>query len=174
MNITCKKIQIESTKYDGTPRSMCEGRLVSFDGSAVRVFIPKGTPEYSAKANEYVDTSDNVLDIYFTDRWYNVYLNYEGQSNLWYCNIAMPAEFDGQTLRWVDLEIDIRCETDGSLSVLDEDEFEENRVKMSFPAHVVTEALSAKEEVLRLAGEKSFPFDHEAQLKDVSHLVKIS
>ncbi len=115
-----------------------------------------------------VEAEDNSIEIYFTDRWYNVLhlREHTAYPNLWYSNIAMPARFDGKTLQWVDLDIDIRCYLDGSLQVLDEDEFEQNRVEMGYPSEVVECALTARDEVLRLGREGTFPFDHETQIED--------
>ena len=80
--------------------------------------------------------------------------------------MAAPASFDGDELHWVDLDIDVRCYLDGSLRVLDEDEFERNRVEMAYPDELVTQALAARDEVLRLGREGAFPFDYETQIAD--------
>ena len=71
------------------------------------------------------------------------------------------------TLQWVDLDSDIHCHLDGSLRVLDEDEFEGNRVEMGYTSEVVERALAARDEVLRLGKNGSFPFDHETQISDL-------
>ena len=117
-----------------------------------------------------VEAEDNAIEIYFTDRWYNVwhFREHTTYQNLWYPNIAMLARFDGQTLQWVDLDIDIRCYLDSSLRVLDEDEFEQNRIEMGYPSEVVDRALAARDEVLQLGKDGSFPFDHETQIADAA------
>ena len=110
------------------------------------------------------------MELYFEDRWYNVWHFRDDTTDplgfkvLWYCNVAMPASFDGKTLRWVDLDIDIRCYRDGAPEVLDEDEFEQHRVELGYPAEVVERALAARDEALRLAQERVFPFDYETQI----------
>jgi protein associated with RNAse G/E len=50
--------------------------------------------------------------------------------------------------------------------VLDEDEFERNRVEMAYPDELVRLALAARDEVLRLGREGAFPFDYERQIAD--------
>ena len=111
-----------------------------------------------------------AVELYFEDRWYNVWHFRDDTTDplwfkvLWYCNVALPASFDGETLRWVDLDIDIRCYRDGAPEVLDEDEFEQHRVELGYPAEVVERALAARDEVLRLAQERVFPFDYETQI----------
>ena len=162
-----QKVWVVSTKYDGTPRDSYEAQLIDHEGPIVRLRVPAGTPTYG-KDGHMVEAEDNAIEIYFTDRWYNVWHLREHTTypNLWYSNIAMPAKFDGKTLRWVDLELDVRCYLDGSLRVLDEDEFEVNRLEMGYTDEVVERALAALDEVLRLGKEGTFPFDYEMQIKD--------
>ena len=37
-----------------------------------------------------------AVELYFEDRWYNVWHFRDGTQELWYCNVAMPASFDRQ------------------------------------------------------------------------------
>ena len=76
---------------------------------------------------------------------------------------AGPPSTDRRS-RWVDLDIDIRCYRDGAPEVLDEDEFEQHRVEFGYPDEVVEQALAARDEALRLAQERAFPFDYETQI----------
>ncbi len=160
------RLQVVKTKFNGTLHHSYEGQLLDNVGSMVRVKVPSGTPVYEAKYDDWSNSEDTAIEIYFTDRWYNVWHLQEHTTypNLWYANVAMPAKFDGATLHWVDLDIDVRCYLDGSLKVLDEDEFEQNRVEMGYPSEIVEHALAARDEVLRLGKDGLFPFDHEAQL----------
>ena len=160
-------IRVVSTKYDGSPRDSYDAQLLDHTGSMIRLKVPAGTPVYDGRTNKTVNADDNVIEIYFLDRWYNVWHMREHTvyPNLWYANVAKPAEFDGETLSWVDLDLDVRCYLDGSLAILDEDEFKQNRVAMSYPDDLVAEALEAQNEILMLGELGAFPFDHWAQLK---------
>ena len=162
------RVRIVSTKYDGTLRDSYEAQLLDHVGPVLRLKVPAGTLVYEGKRAALVEAEDNAVEIYFTDRWYNVwhFKEHTTYPNLWYANVALPARLDGDTLCWVDLDIDIRCYLDGSLRVLDEDEFARNRVEMSYPDEVVNRAIAARDEMLRLAKDSAFPFDHEKQLMD--------
>ena len=70
--------------------------------------------------------NDRFVEIYYSDRWYNIYEIYDrddGQVKGWYCNVSLPAELDGGMIRFVDLALDLLVYLDGSQLVLDEDEF---------------------------------------------------
>jgi protein associated with RNAse G/E len=69
---------------------------------------------------------DRFLEIYFSDRWYNIdaiYDQADGHLKGWYCNIALPAVFEEGSVSYVDLALDLLVYPDGSQVVLDEDEF---------------------------------------------------
>jgi hypothetical protein len=70
--------------------------------------------------------NDRFVEIYYSDRWYNIYEIYDRDSRLvkgWYCNVSLPAEFQNGVIRFVDLALDLLVYPDGSQLVLDEDEF---------------------------------------------------
>ena len=102
--------------------------------------------------------SDAFTGLFWTDRWYNVWQIDRTKGAFVYANVAMPCQFDGSVLRWVDLDIDIVCHTDGSIVVKDEDEFEEHIVRFAYPEDVVEHALAARDELLSLAKAGAFPF----------------
>ena len=160
-------IRVTSTKYDGSLRDFYDAELLYVDESAVRIKVPSGTPIWVEKHGKTELSEDNAIEIYFTDRWYNVwhFREHTTNPNSWYSNVAMPARFDGTTLQWVDLDIDIRCYADGSLRVFDQDEFEQNRVEMGYPTEVVKRAVAARNEVLQLGKVGIFPFNYETQIR---------
>ena len=111
--------------------------------------------------------------MYFTDRWYNVlhFLTHGVDHYLWYANISTPATFDGTALQWIDLDIDVCCHLDGSIETLDCDEFQEHRLKMAYPNHLVERTLAAHDDVIQLGKTGAFPFDRNAQMQHwIKHL----
>lgn len=71
----------------------------------------------------------------------------------------MPPEFDGHTLSYVDLDIDVLVRPDFSCDVLDMDDFEINASRYQYPLEVKDRASQAVSELLSLVAEKSFPFN---------------
>ena len=50
---------------------------------------------------------DSFIDLFWTDRWHNVWQIDQTEGVLFYANVAMPCQVDGSVLRWVDLDSDI-------------------------------------------------------------------
>jgi protein associated with RNAse G/E len=71
---------------------------------------------------------DIFVEWFYTDRWYNVFRVEHGETGQlkgWYCNVTRPAQIDKQGVRADDLALDVLVMPDGTLHILDEDEFDE-------------------------------------------------
>ena len=145
------------TKYDGSPRDEWPAQLVEQCGTLLRIYVPAGTEE-SVQGTCHQVMPDAFTGLFWTDRWYNVWQIDRTEGVLVYANVAMPCQFDGSVLRWVDLDIDIVCYSDGSIVVKDEQEFKEHISRFAYPEDVVEHALAARDELLSLAKACAFPF----------------
>ena len=71
--------------------------------------------------------ADRFVEYFYSDRWYNVFVIYDrddAKLKGWYCNIGKPAVIEEQLVSYIDLALDLWVSTDGSQTVLDQDEFE--------------------------------------------------
>jgi hypothetical protein len=100
--------------------------------------------------------------IFWRERWYNVYLNYEADHatlrNV-YCNVGLPPIITAQTISYVDLDLDVRFFPDGTYEVLDEDEFIEHTARYNYPEHIQQESWKAVEDLLTLWRNRIPPLD---------------
>jgi nicotinamide-nucleotide amidase len=71
------------------------------------------------------ETGDRLRETFYNDRWYNIFEIFtpQGQLKGWYADITRPARIDEDRVEWEDLLLDIWMNPDGSMQVLDEDEF---------------------------------------------------
>jgi protein associated with RNAse G/E len=161
-----ERVSVRSTRYDGTLRDRFDADLLDARDGVYRVRIHKGTPVDSPRGTEPdIATATQIL---FADRWYNVNHIHEivpPYNNLWYANIAMPAEFDGarstREIRWVDLDLDVMCDADRGILLKDVELFDGRAASGYYPAHIVDRVCAARDEVLELARSGAFPFDRE-------------
>ena len=73
-----------------------------------------------------LEPGDCFVEAYFSDRWYNIYEIYahrDGHLKGWYCNVSLPARFEGEFIHYTDLALDLVVLPGGEQQVLDEDEF---------------------------------------------------
>ncbi|HNW95487.1 MAG TPA: DUF402 domain-containing protein [Anaerolineaceae bacterium] len=105
----------------------------------------------------YFRRGDHALEWYSTRRWYNLLQVCEQASKqvkAWYCNICLPADFREDEICWRDLALDLLVYPDGSMELLDQDEFAELALNWQTRAA----CWRALKEVMRLFKENSLPF----------------
>jgi protein associated with RNAse G/E len=153
-----RRLILRATKYDGTAHWIQPFRLVSDDGNLLITEYTARTPIFTSRGEFRSPYNSRVY--FWRDRWYNVFRLAKPGCGLalWYCNITTPPTVDGCYIRYVDLDLDVAVRPEGTISILDEDEFEANRRKYGYPPEVVERARRAVDEVVALAKANGFPF----------------
>jgi protein associated with RNAse G/E len=156
------EVRVHATNYDGTDHWQHEARLVMARDDIVVTGTDAGL-RVSTENGIFVSPF-NTNGHYWPDRWFNVIRLEEPGKGLvgFYCNIATPLEFDGGTVRYVDLQLDVRVYvSDGvwTYALVDEDEFEVARERYAYPDELVARCRAAVEEVTALVEARAFPFD---------------
>lgn len=72
------------------------------------------------------EPGDQFTEWFYSDRWYNIMevRSVDGSLKGWYCNITYPATFEERRVTYRDLALDLWVAPDGTMTTLDEDEFE--------------------------------------------------
>lgn len=160
-----RPVHIASTKFDGSIHYEYDAILLDEHGPVVRTWIRPGTPWVGYRGEGVLMYPFTML--FFRDeRWYNVMHQHQplgtwGQ--LTYVNLGTPAVFDGDTIRWVDLDLDVLRYPHG-VEVHDEDEFEEHGVRWAYPADLVARVRKAAADLVREVEAQVFPFDRERHI----------
>jgi len=103
------------------------------------------------------EAGDRFTEYYYSDRWYNIFdiADAHGQRKGWYCNIAQPASIFDERIEQIDLLLDVWVDPRGALLLLDEDEFEADRI---MSAEVRLCALDGLHELLEVIAAQREPF----------------
>jgi len=168
-------IRVLSTRYGGAQRDLYEAQFVDHVGSVVRVYVPARSPMYGHDNCLLEPAEVSAIEIYFTDRSYNIIHRAEKKTcnNYCYINVAKPAKFDGTTLSWVDLGVDVSSPVDGPLDLYNEDKLELNTDQKSYLCDPVDRVLKPRDEILRLGRLGKFPVDHERQIEKLRELERL-
>lgn len=160
MITSAKPVEVCACKYDGREHRRWTAQLVKQEGSLL-ILDAKFPDEVIHDLLGTIAAGTHSLEYYWLDRWYNIFrfAQPNGELRNYYCNVNVPPTFDGETLTYVDLDMDILIRPDFSYNLLDLEEFETNAVRYSYPAEVQTNAQDAVNELLRMIRTRAFPFD---------------
>ena len=166
------QITVRVLKYDGTEYRRWKASLAQQEDSLL-VLDAEFEHDVQHQLLGEIKRGTRTIEYYWLDRWYNVFrfLDEKGQTRLFYCNVNLPPTCEGNTLSYIDLDIDILVQPDFSYQVLDQDEFEKHAELFGYDDDTRRQAHSAVDELIAMIEERQFPFIVDALLSSVSSVV---
>ena len=104
-------------------------------------------------------TKEPAICFYYRKKWYNVISMIRKSGIYYYCNIATPSIYDGESIKNVDYDLDVKVFPDGTYAILDENEFEYHSHKMNYSEEIRSICIRAKEELEEMIRNKQIPFE---------------
>lgn len=135
----------EVRKWDGSVHRVARAELVGSTDRGTWLLVSKGTRVRRPYGTDYPHPCDALTLLPREGIWHATWLL--GWDPPVYVDIAQQIVGDSDDVVTVDLEIDVVRRADGSVEVLDLDEFESNRVRYDYPASLVHEALRASRRI---------------------------
>ena len=104
-------------------------------------------------------TREPAVCYFWTHRWYNVIAMLRKTGIYYYCNLASPSLYDGEAIKNIDYDLDVKVFPDDSYMVLDENEFEYHRQQMNYPEDIVKLCIESKDELIKMIESHEKPFN---------------
>jgi len=152
-------IVVRAFKYDGAQHRTWPAQLLRQEGSLL-VLDARFDEEIHHDLLGTICAGTISLEYYWLDRWYNIFrfTQPSGELRSYYCNVNVPPTFDGQTLSYVDLDVDILVEPNFSYRVVDLEDFERNAMLYDYPAQTQRNVRQALDELAGMIDTRAFPF----------------
>jgi len=160
MALESNEVVVRVLKHDGAEYRRWTGRIARQEASLI-VLEAEFDVDVSHQLLGEIKSGTRLIEYYWLDRWYNVFrfLQDDGSTRLYYCNINKPPTFDGGFLTYIDLDIDVIVRPDYSYKVHDLDEFTANSQHYQYTAEEQAGAAAALEELSRMIEARQFPFN---------------
>ena len=154
-----RTILVRACKYDGSEHRSWPAQVLREEGPLI-VLDARFSDEISHDVLGTIAIGTHSLEYYWLDCWYNVFrfAQPDGELRNYYCNVNVPPAFDGETLSYVDLDLDILVQPDFSYQILDVVDFEANVKRYGYPVEVQTNARRAVDELVKMIQTREFPF----------------
>ena len=154
-------MHVRFSKWDGRDHWAFDMQRLGEDEHGVWLWAPAGTelrrgsesPTYAQHAFVKVI----AVGQWWTGIW-NDGLQTEDRSIRTYVDVITPAVWDGDTVRMVDLDLDVVHRSDGSVEVDDEDEFEEHKTVFGYPEHIIDRARAEAAQLVLAVERGKEPF----------------
>ncbi|NLC96556.1 MAG: DUF402 domain-containing protein [Erysipelotrichaceae bacterium] len=116
-------VYIQSYKHDGSlHRTWSKGFVIETTDDKVVVVTNKTWVIESDGRRWY--TREPAICFFYYKKWFNVITMIRKTGIYYYCNIASPSLYDGEAIKNIDYDLDVKLYPNGEYEILDEDEYE--------------------------------------------------
>lgn len=141
-------VKIRFTKWGHIPHWSFDMQRLGEDEHGTWLWMPAGT-SMQRGTDPRIPSKNPGVKLITRDEWWTAIWNEEATSTYeLYIDIATPAVWEGDTVRMIDLDLDIALRRGGGVEIHDEDESEEHRERYGYPEYVIDKA---RTETARLA-----------------------
>jgi len=153
-------IEVRTYKYDGVLHRTWPAKLLRQEGSLI-VLHAEFPDEVVHDLLGTIARGTQSLEYYWLDRWYNVFrfAQPDGKLRNYYCNVNVPPTLAGETLSYVDLDLDILVGPEFSYQILDAEDFARNAERYGYTAEMQSKARRALDELVGMIETRAFPFN---------------
>ncbi|MCJ7843320.1 DUF402 domain-containing protein [Lederbergia sp. NSJ-179] len=130
-----ENIQIHSYKHDGHLHRVWEETKVLKATSHLFIGGNDHTLVTESDGRSWI-TREPAISYFRTDLWFNIIGMIRDDGIYYYCNLGSPFVVDEEALKYIDYDLDIKVFPDMTYSLLDEDEYEYNRLHMGYPEEI--------------------------------------
>lgn len=152
------------------------GKIDRISGEAI---VLDETDEYLVCANNKVKLIENdgrshrtkeiAILFFYKKEWYNILAQLKKYGLFYYCNIASPYIIDGNIIKYIDYDLDLRIFPDGSFKVLDKNEYRYHKITMRYSEEIDIIVQDSLNKLIENKSINAFPFKKEV----IEHYYKI-
>ncbi len=163
-------VRLETRKWPDSPHWEFDAVWLGADGIGQWVGLPRGT-WLSRPGAGFHATAPHVVLVPHDAWWVATFYDDDPDRPVdTYVDITGPATWHGDTIRCVDLDLDVIRGVSGRVWVDDEDEFAEHRLSLGYPDDVVEGAVRSCADVLARVQADAPPFDRAAAAARIARL----
>lgn len=149
---------VETYKHDGsTHRTWSSATILDVTENLI-VAITYKTWVVESDGRRWF-TREPAICFYYTDRWYNVMAMIRKRGIYYYCNLASPSIYDGEAIKNIDYDLDVKVFPDGSYILLDEEEFVDHQVMMSYDESIIDIVRQEQRRLVNVVKAGNYPFN---------------
>ena len=124
-------VYIQSYKHDGSlHRTWSKGLVIEVSDDRY-VVVTNKTWVIEADGRRWY-TREPAICFFYTKKWFNVITMIRKSGIYYYCNLASPSLFDGEAIKNIDYDLDVKLYPSGDYEILDEEEYKLHSKKYQY------------------------------------------
>lgn len=151
------RVHVNQRKWPDSPHWHFDAERIGEDYHGVWLFVDAATVMQRGTEQPRPAGIDMVILVPNTDPWMVEFYR-DHPTDAVYVNIGSVPEWEESMVTQIDLDLDVIRKTDGTVVIVDEDEFAEHQVALAYPPAIVQLARQASDRAARLLEEGNEPF----------------
>lgn len=149
-------VQIDFRKWNGKRHWQFAMQRLGSDEHGLWLWSPARSP--AQRGDEPVKHSTTInVKLIPDNKWWTAIWSWQGNNDL-YVDIITPPSWSGTTVTMVDIDLDIERSADGTVQILDEDEFARHKVEFEYPARLIDTARATAAQLAIAVEARHEPF----------------
>ena len=157
-NVVGKKILIHGYKHNGKIHRCWSRGLVLQETEDHFIVINNRTLVTESDGRMW-HTREPAIWYMPKKKWYNVICMIRKTGVYYYCNIASPTLYDGEALKYIDYDLDLKVFPDGNYRVLDQEEYRQHAKEMGYSDELDKILKKQLDILIKEATKNEGPFD---------------
>ena len=154
------EVFIQSYKHNGSlHRTWCKAHVLEADEDHF-VTITNKAWVIEADGRKWL-TREPAVCFFFFLCWYNVIAMLRKTGIYYYCNLASPSLYDGEAIKNIDYDLDVKLYPDLSYQILDENEYNMHARNMHYPKNIMRIVERTVNELISEMDEGNDPLNQE-------------
>ncbi|SOC40514.1 nucleoside tri-diphosphate phosphatase [Salinicoccus kekensis] len=125
------KVRVQSYKHDGSIHRVWSETTILKGTDHVVIGGNNRTLVTESDGRTWV-TREPAIVYFHTEYWFNVICMFREDGVYYYCNLSSPYVYDGEAIKYIDYDLDIKVYPDGKYHLLDEDEYHLHKERMGY------------------------------------------
>ncbi len=153
-----KYVYIQSFKHDGSlHRTWCKGFVIEEDEEKI-VAVTNKAWVIESDGRRWL-TREPAICFFYKNKWWNIISMIRHTGVYYYCNLASPSIYDGEAIKNIDYDLDVKLYPDGGYQILDEDEYDEHAKQMQYSNDIKIIVEKSMEELIHSMENGEEPFN---------------
>lgn len=145
-------------KHNGALHRCWDRGLVLENNDDYLVIATKKAKVVEANGRRWF-TKEPAVTIFSKKEWWNAICMLKKDCICYYCNIASPSLIDGDSIKYIDYDLDAKLLPDGEIRLLDQKEYIHHKEKYKYSQDLDTVLKYTLNKVVEKMKERSFPFN---------------
>lgn len=150
-------VTIHSYKHNKKLHRVWKKSMVLYQDQHILITANNHTKVIEADGRSW-HTKEPAICYFYSELWFNIIGMLKKDGVYFYCNLSSPYLYDGEAVKYIDYDLDIKVYPDGHYIVLDEKEYHAHQDSMCYSNEIQSIIETQKKLLIEKIENKEIPF----------------